>query len=479
MTRKLLPFAILICSFAVQAQTGYEIQVTLKPFKGQYIYLGHYFGSTYPIIDSVKLDAQSKGVFKGSNKLPGGIYLIGYPNKTGFFELLVDKQQHFGIVADTSTIAQAVQFTNSPDNVAFLQYQQTMRELSLRIRDLQQQLKLSVLPADSIRLRKEMAVVDQSAFAYRESIIKNQGNTLLGALMQCMRDPVLPENLKQPANAADSLAAYRFYKDHYWDGTNFWDGRLAYTTFFEEKLDRYFKQLLPPNPDSVIREIDNMMSFAQVDPEMNRFLLIKFINRYLTQQFMWEDAVFVHLYEKFVSNKSYPWLNEKGKKMVQDRAYSLMANILGNPAAEIDLPDSTGTIRPMYGLKTAFTLVIFWDPTCGHCKETLPRIDSLYRAKWSKQPVSLYAVAKETDGNRKNWLDFIQQNQLTGWTHVYYSKDMERQRTENGIPGYTQLFDIQTFPTLYLLDRDKRIVAKKLNFEQMDEIMDIRRAEKK
>lgn len=46
------------------------------------------------------------------------------------------------------------------------------------------------------------------------------------------------------------------------------------------------------------------------------------------------------------------------------------------------------------------------------------------------------------------------------------------------MPGYSQLFDIQTFPTLYLLDRDKRIVAKKLTFEQMDEVFELRRAEK-
>ena len=479
MTRKLLLFAILISGLGASAQNGYEIQVTLKPFKDQYVYLGHYFGKTYPIIDSVKLDANSKGVFKGSKKLPGGIYLIGYPNKSGFFEILVDKEQRFGIEADTATIAQTIRFTNSKDNVDFLKYQQTMRDLGIRLRNLQQQAKSTTNKTDSIRLREQIVETDRSINAYREDLIKNQSNTLLGALMQCMREPVLPENLKRPSNAADSLTAYRFYKDHYWDGTNFWDGRLAYTTFFDEKLDRYFKQLVAPDPDSVIREIDHMLAFAQADPEMNRFLLIKFINRYLNQQYMWEDAVFVHIYEKYLSNKSYPWLDEKGKKLVQDRAYSLMANILGTPAAEVELPDSTGVIRPLYGMTTDYTLVIFWDPTCGHCKETLPRIDSMYMAKWEERGVGLYAIAKETDGNRQNWLDFIQQNQLIGWTHVYYSKQTEKQRVDSGTPGYSQLFDIQTFPTLYLLDRDKRIIAKKLTFEQMDEILDLRKAENK
>lgn len=479
MTRKILLFALLIAGLGASAQTGYQIEVTLKPFTNQYIYLGHYFGKTYPIIDSVKLDAQSKGTFKGSKKLPGGIYLIGYPNKAGFFEILIDKEQRFGIQADTATIAQTIGFTNSTDNVDFLKYQQTMRDLGIRIRNLQLQLKAGSAAADSIRIREQIEFTDRSISAYRDNIIQTKGTTLLGALMQCMREPVLPENLKRPTNATDSLLAYRYFKDRYWEGTNFWDGRLAYTTFFEEKLDRYFKQLVAPDPDSVIREIDKMLAFAQADPEMNRFLLIKFINRYLNQQFMWEDAVFVHLYEKYVSNKTYPWLDAKGNKLVQDRAYSLMANILGTPAAEVELPDSTGQVRPLYALETDYTLVVFWDPTCGHCKETLPRIDSIYRAKWSAQGVGLYAISKETEGTRKQWLDFIQQNQLIGWTHVYYSRQSEKQRIDAGTPGYSQLFDIQTFPTLYLLDREKRIVAKKLTFEQMDEILELRRAERK
>src|SRR5690606_37541042 len=101
--KRFLFFALLGLSLAAPAQNNYEIKVTFKPFKNQYIYLGHYFGKTYPIIDSAKLDANSQAVFKGNKKLPGGIYLVGYPNKAGFFEILVDKQQQFTIKADTAT----------------------------------------------------------------------------------------------------------------------------------------------------------------------------------------------------------------------------------------------------------------------------------------------------------------------------------------------------------------------------------------
>src|SRR5689334_955790 len=86
------------------AQDGYEIKVTLKPIKNQYIYLGHYYGKQLPIIDSVKLNDKSEGVFRGPKKLGGGIYLVGYPDKAHNFEILIDKNQRFSIQADTARL---------------------------------------------------------------------------------------------------------------------------------------------------------------------------------------------------------------------------------------------------------------------------------------------------------------------------------------------------------------------------------------
>jgi thiol-disulfide isomerase/thioredoxin len=227
-------------------------------------------------------------------------------------------------------------------------------------------------------------------------------------------------------------------------------------------------------PDSVIREMDNMLGFAANNEEMTRFLLLKFVNRYLMQKYMWEDAVFVHLFEKYFSAKNYEWLNEKGRKTITDRAYSLMANIMGTPAADIELPDSTGKPISLYAQKANFTLVCFWDPVCGHCKEVLPKIDSFYRAKWKASGLKIYAVARETDGTKKDWLNFVSSHHLTDWTNVYYSKTEDKMRIDAGIPGYSQLYDVLTFPTLYLLDKDKRIVAKKLTYEQIGEVLDIK-----
>lgn len=472
---KILPvlFFLLLNTF-VFAQDGYEIKVTFKPFKNQYVYLGHYFGKQYPIIDSAKLNNNSEAVFKGNKKLQGGVYLIGYPGKAGFFEILIDKQQRFSLFADTTTLKKGIRFTNSPDNVLFINYQQYMSAKGKEIFALQQQLKTSTASIDSNRIRNQLTKLDKTIAEYRDEIIKKNPTAILSALLITMKEPVLTGTLKEPKTKNDSLAAYNYYKSHFWDGVNFWDGRLAYTTFFEEKLDKYFTQLVSPQPDSIIKEIDWMLGYASTNEEMNRFLLIKFVNRYLVQKYMWEDMIFVHLFEKYFANKTYSWLAEQGRKTITDRAYSLMANVMGTPASEIELPDTAGKLTSLYAQQAPHVIVAFWDPACSHCKEVLPKLDSFYLAKWKATGLKIYTVAKETEGNKKDWLDFIASQHIQEWTNVYYSKADDKARTSANIPGYSQLYDVQTFPTLYLLDKEKRIIAKKLTYQQIDEVLQLK-----
>ena len=458
-------------STALMAQNTYEIKITLKPFKNQFVYLGHYYGSKQlPIVDSARLNEKGEGVFKGNKKLGGGIYLVGFPDRSRHFEILVDKNQKFSIIADTAKL-HAIQFLNSPENIQFRAYQHYMSENG-RKADSLNRLRMATTGTDSLKLAGHMEDINSNIRKYRMDIMAKDPNGLLATLLKAMKEPEIPRD--DPAAKSDSNFAYRYFKNHYWDGVNFYDDRLARTPFFEGRIDKYFEQLVFPSADSVIKEIDYMLAFAGASADMERFLLLKFVNRYLNQKYMWEDAVFVHLFEKYFSNKTYPWLNENGKKIITDRAYSLMANITGKPAADIELTDTNGKTVNLYDLAADYTVVAIWDPTCGHCKEVVPALDSAYQAKWKGLGLKLFGLARETEGKKTDWLNFIREHHLNEWTHVYYSKAEDAARINAGIPGYSQLYDVQSFPTLYLLDKEKRIIGKKLTVEQIDEILSFR-----
>ena len=299
--KKLILIPVLLLAVIAFGQNGYEIKVTLKPFKSGYLYLGHYSGKQYPIVDSAKLNAKSEAVFKGSKKLGGGIYLIVYPAKNNFFEVLIDKQQYFSVIADTATLRKHKQFVNSPDNVLFDSYQTYMTAKGRSIDSAKRNLAASTTAKDSTYWNNQLKSYDSLVVAYRKGIIAKYPATILTALLHLMEEPVVPPVAKHPGGKYDSTFAYHYFKDHYWDGINFYDERIARTpaSLFDDRLDKYYNTLVYPHPDSVMKELDWMLGYASINEEMTKFLLIKFVNRYLQQKYMWEDAVFVHLYQKY------------------------------------------------------------------------------------------------------------------------------------------------------------------------------------
>ena len=189
---------------------------------------------------------------------------------------------------------------------------------------------------------------------------------------------------------------------------------------------------------------------------------------------MGQDAVFVHLFEKYINTGQAEFFTEQYKKHMFDRAYSIMANLIGAPASELLMTDTLGNITPLSKVQAEFTIICFWDPTCGHCKEVVPKLDSMYRAaNWKNMGVKIYGVMVE--GGRDNWLKFIKENNLTDWIHVYQSDAQKDADIAAGKPSYRQLYDVYQTPVLYLLDKNKRIIAKKLSHLQIDEVIKLKR----
>ena len=472
MKRFLLPLFLLISTFCAAQQAGYNIKITMKPWKNQYVYLGYYYGKLKALADSVLLDENSTGVFKKDTALPGGIYFVVSPGKVILFELLIDKQQHFYITADSATLPQSLVFTGSPDNDLFQAYTRFANETGQAITQHNNELKQASSKEDSTAISARIKALSEKMQQYRDSIVKKHPDTFLAALLLAMKEPVVPPADQHPGGKYDSLFAYRYYKSHYWDGVTFSDERLVRTPFFETRLDRYYRDLVPPIADSISKEVDHMLLYARTSPEMFKYLMVHFVQKYINPEYMGQDAVFVHLFEKYINTGQTEFFTKEYKDYMFKRAYSMMANLIGRPAANLEMVDSLDRPTPLYSVNGKFVVVCFWDPTCSHCKEVVPKVDSIFQAKWKHQGVQLYGVM--VDGGKEEWLKFIRKHQLKDWKHVYQLPSQAAADEAAGRPSYRQLYDVYSTPLLYLLDEDKRIVAKKLTYLQLDEIIDLK-----
>jgi Domain of unknown function (DUF5106)/AhpC/TSA family len=451
---------------------GYEIHLTLKPFTNSKVYLGYHYGKVKAVADSLILDGNSTGTFRGKDKLAGGIYFIVSPKKEILFELLIDQHQQFSISADTAHLPASITFIGSPENISFLEYTAFMNSHGKSLTNLQSQLAQTKTKSDSILIREKIKKLDEEVKTERDGIENKDPNSLLATLLRALKEPVVPPTPKLPNGRPDSTFAYRYYKAHYWDNISFTDDRLIRTPIFEPKLERYYKDLVSPEADSIDREIDYMLLFSRTNKDMFKFLLVYFTQKYVNPEFMGQDAVFIHLFEKYINTGQADFFTEKYRKFVDDRAYSIMANLIGQPAPNLEMTDTSGNIRSLYEIPANFILVCFWDPTCSHCKETIPKVDSIYQAKWKYEGLQVYAVM--VDGGQENWRNFIRAHNLGDWVNVYQTTAQHDTVAAAGRPDYRQLYDVYQTPVLYLLDKEKRIVAKKLTYQQVDEVINLK-----
>lgn len=458
-----------LTSFTVIAQPGYEITLQLKPYKNAQVYLGYHYGKVKALADSAMLDGNSMGTFKGKEALPGGIYFIVSPSKQILFELLIDKDQRFSVKADSSKLPSGVEFEGSPENLQFQAYSAYAGTQGREISMLTEKLSQSKTKKDSAQISSQIRKYTNSLQDYRDSITKKYPESFLSALFLAMNDPKIPPASQQPGGKYDSNFVYEYYKGHYWDNISFSDNRMVRTPFFEPKLEKYYQDLVSPSPDSLIKEIDWMLLYSRTAKEMYQYLMVHFVQQYINPKYMGQDAVFVHLFEKYINTGKAEFFTKEYKDFTARRAYSLMANLIGRSAAELKMVDTAGKPLPLYSIKADFTVVCFWDPTCSHCKEIVPKVDSIYKAKWQKEGVVVYGV--KTDGPKDEWLKFIAEHDLKGWKHVYQLPAEEEKISKQGLPGYKQLYDVYQTPLLYLLDKDKRIIAKKLAYLQIDEVI--------
>lgn len=457
--------------------TGESFTVTLKTpsYKSGLTYLCYHMGKNLNIEDSTVINNQGVAVFKGDRKLMGGIYAIVFPGKNLSFDFFVDKEQNISINADSADL-QNVKINGSKENELFQQYQKFVAVKGSFMQTERIAYNASKSAADSNLHLETYNKYNKELIDYREKIMKDYPESMMTLMLNAMREPDIPN--KSPKTRQDTVDNYNYYKSHYWDGVSFNDDRIIRTPFFLPKLERYYREIVQQAPDSIIKDLDYKLLLARVSPEMYKFLLNWFTDEYINPKYMGQDAVFVHLFEKYHSKGVSSWLNEKQQETISRRAYMQMSNLIGVKAANLEMVDSTGKLKPLYDLNAEYTLVVFWDPTCGHCKEEIPRIDSIYKATWKAKGVRIYSVLSDND-KKKEWVDYLKEHKLGDWTNVYETKEMEKVVADAQRPSFRQLYDVIQTPTILLLDKEKRIIGKKLSWEQLNDFLNTKWNEKK
>ena len=137
----------------------------------------------------------------------------------------------------------------------------------------------------------------------------------------------------------------------------------------------------------------------------------------------------------------------------------LRYNLIGLQAKDLVMDSYNGTYVSLYDIDKDFVILYFWEPSCSHCKEATPKLAEYYK-KAKNQGIEVFAVC--TTDEKEAWSKFIQDNNLT-WINGW---DPDR------LTHFDYYYNVQSTPMIYILDKNKKIIAKKLSVEDIEQYID-------
>ncbi len=463
---------MLLCmSIATQtlARPGYKIHLKMPDVKDTLVFLAHYYGKQLPTIykkDSAHFDKNGNAEFYSNDtSFVGGIYMMLLSDHKTYFEFLLNAGDDITITAEVAKLPDGVKFKNSPENDRFKEYVAYLKGYSARQSAIETEFKASKTKDDTDRVRKKAVAATKELAQYRKDYAKKYPKTLLASIFGAMQVPEVPEgdHFFADGKTKDSTFSYHYYKDHFWDDFNFHDDRLIYTPIYDGKLDEYFTRLVLPWPDSVKHESDMLLKKARGTKDMFKYTLWWVTKNAEGSKVMGMDEAFVYLVENYYMKGDAYWLSSEELGKYIDRAQKIAPNVIGNIAPEIKLPNIiTKKEESMMGIKSKYTLVVFYSPTCGHCQHEMPSLDSLYKEVLKKKGVKVYTVA--TEGEETAITDFIKKYNMGDWTNTWDNEHVGDWRGK---------FDVYSTPTIYLLDDKKIIRGKRLDHGNIGQLIDL------
>lgn len=470
---KLLTLCMGILLAAQGSAAGYKIKTQIVGLKDTTLLLGHHFGKKKYVVDTIKVDNKGCGTFTGDSLLNGGIYLVILPSMN-YFEVMIDKDQEFEIKTDTADLVKNLVFKGSDDNVQFLEYQNfmvTKQKRSAEIREEMKKLdtqdslapkKKDVTDAQRATYKKELESIDKEITAYWEKIIADPRKPLLASVLKAMREIDVPDAPKDAnGKITDSTFQFRYYQAHYFDNVDFSDARLLRTPILESKIDAYFKKAVVPIPDSIVPATDIVIGLSRKNSEVYKYVLQYLFNQYNDNKIMGMDRVFVSIAEKYYLSGQAPWALKDSVFMskVNDRVFKIKPNLIGEIAPELRLYNEKNQIVSLHSIKAEYIILYFFEPGCGHCKKIIPEAYEMYQ-KMDKEKVKLVLVDTQVD--QKDWEEFRIKHNLVDCINLYDPYQYS---------NFRNLYDVYSTPTPYVLDKDKKIIAKRIGPETIVEFI--------
>ena len=460
--KRLTIFFLLLISANTFGQ-GYKINLTIGSGQNQTIKLTNYYLGNIYIKDSLQLDNNGSGIFQGDTLLPQGLYKI-YLDDKNHFDFLLGADQTLSISKETFNSSD-IEITGAIETEEFAKYTIFLKNLQTKGAELSKEIE-SANAQEKIKLQAEMNKLTPEIQAYWFNIKEKYPNTLLSAFLLANYVPALdistlPPEIQQNDSSL-LLARFNYQKEHFWDYFNYTDERLLYTPLYKPKLETWFTKVLYQNYDSIKPYVYKFIEDVRPNKRIFQFAVSWFLNSSINSNVMGMDALFVDLARSYYLSGQAFWTTEESMKKIRENVMFAEHNLLGMTAPDLTLENIDGEFVNLHKIQSKITIVLIYEPDCSHCKEFVPKFHDTVYQEFKNSGLKVFAIYSMD--KKEEWAEFIIKHNLYDWINVW---------DENHLSQFKILYDGRKTPSVYILDENKKIIAKGMGVEQIEDLMNV------
>jgi peroxiredoxin len=340
---------------------------------------------------------------------------------------------------------------NSRENEAFKAFQKRMGALQTQQRNLEAILD-SLTGPDSIAVRSQMVDVSEKMKSFQDSVISGNSDLYFADFVRLIKGKDVPDFDEIGDEKERREQRYLYLKNNYFDGISL--NRMMRTPVIHSYVMRYFDDLIVPAPDSVIKAIDLVLTDLATEPPAFRYWLVSLFNKYQESNLMGMDAVTAHLVENYYLSDRVDWLPEESRQNMMKELRYIKPNLIGKQAPAFKAQDLQGNDWSLADASADYLVLYFYDPDCGVCKKKTPILKENYDEIRS---LGGEVVAVSTITDRQKWENYVTENDLP-WINLADLNYKSNFRVD---------YNVRSTPQVYVLDKDRKIVAKKLDVDQV------------
>lgn len=452
----------------VHAQSGgYEIKLKLNKATDKQYVLGHFFGLNQQI---PKDTAKAEGdfwVFRGSNPLPEGHYIVSYAKGKKVIEVMIGPQQQFSMESDTLDVVANMKVIGSEENLKYYAFLKDLnnRFTEIRLAEIEYKFKQDMLT----RAKLQRLSVDLEQ--YKRNFVVDNSKLFCAKIIGSTSENTIPQAFRETLRATKDSArqVYYYYRNRFWDNIDLNDERLVRSKILQNRLERYNNELTLQDPDSIIKAMDFVLSRSK-NKEVRKYLIYWYASNYEQIKFLGSDAIFVHAANKYYHGEPDLWDPETVKKL-KTHADVLTPLLLGKKFPEIFLTDSLQRNVDILKIPVKYSFLIFYDPNCSHCRESAPKLAEVF-TKLKNRNCNFYMI--DVEYNIEDMKRFAREYKLQGMYHLIDIHSNPQKKTIDHYNDFKGKFDISATPVIYVLDQDKKIIAKRLPIAQFEDFINFR-----